>query len=305
MFPAARLTSGGIEMDVMLPDAEKGFYRGPRFDWSGLVHRVHFKGHTWFGPWQPEHKPAANDHAVGPAEEFGMGIGGMPAPFGYAEAPAGGTFLKLGVGELRKVEEPGYRFGFLYEIVKPGTWTVQADTSAIEFRQDAGDPAGYAYRYTKRIELKPGLPGFSIRHDLCNTGAKPLQAGHYSHNFTVIDDVPVGPEYELEFPFAPVAKRDLRGMAAISGSKLNFLRELVPGEALFTEFGGYQGTVAENGVLIRCRRGGAALKITGDRPVHQYNFFATRTTLCPEPFILLQAAPGESIAWTTEYQVLV
>jgi hypothetical protein len=31
------LKTNGLKMTVYLPDAEKGFYRGTRFDWSGVI----------------------------------------------------------------------------------------------------------------------------------------------------------------------------------------------------------------------------------------------------------------------------
>jgi hypothetical protein len=36
---------------VTLPDAQKGFYRGTRYDWSGIVTSLEWGGHVFFGPF--------------------------------------------------------------------------------------------------------------------------------------------------------------------------------------------------------------------------------------------------------------
>src|SRR5580704_434991 len=94
--PQQILANKHLKLTIELPDPVHGYYRGTRFDWSGLVQRAEFAGHTVFAPWKkPPHDPTDHDDVTGTAEEFSE-------PLGYADAPAGGTFLKLGVGELEK-----------------------------------------------------------------------------------------------------------------------------------------------------------------------------------------------------------
>src|SRR3984885_7436018 len=47
--PHVRLTSGGMNAVVFLPDVEKGYYQAARFDWSVLFACVSLNGHTFFG----------------------------------------------------------------------------------------------------------------------------------------------------------------------------------------------------------------------------------------------------------------
>ena len=113
--PAADISNGQLRARLWLPDPEKGFYRGTRFDWSGSIANLSYQGHTYFGAWFVRYDPAVHDVAwipgnngyaagkasadVGPVEEF-TGPGNS-AP-GYDEAKPGGTFLRIGVGALRK-----------------------------------------------------------------------------------------------------------------------------------------------------------------------------------------------------------
>jgi hypothetical protein len=66
---------------------------------------------------------------------------------------------------------------------------------------------------------------------------------------------------------------------------------------------GFEGGVADNQVTVRNRRTGLAVKITGDRPIVRYHVFAAPGAVCPEPFVEIHAAPGETIAWEHRYEL--
>src|SRR5579871_1412213 len=106
--PETELSNGEIRLKVYLPDAKAGFYRGTRFDWSGMIGSLVYKGHEFYGPWFQRVDPVVRDFssegaeivaspctaAVGPAEEF---VTDATQPLGYQEAKPGGTFVKIGV----------------------------------------------------------------------------------------------------------------------------------------------------------------------------------------------------------------
>ena len=81
-----------------------------------------WKGHEYFGQWFEQYDPTLHDAIQGPVEEFLTGDNAL----GYAEAAPGGTFVRIGVGVLRKPagETSLQRFG-RYEIVDSGTWTTK------------------------------------------------------------------------------------------------------------------------------------------------------------------------------------
>src|SRR3974390_1385130 len=61
-FPAANLRSKELEASFYLPDAQKGYYRGTRFDWSGLISRVEYLGHSFFCEFrEQQHDPLNHD----------------------------------------------------------------------------------------------------------------------------------------------------------------------------------------------------------------------------------------------------
>src|SRR5437762_10985330 len=85
-FPSHQITNGQITAKVYLPDAKNGFYRTTRFDWSGAIGSLEYKGHNYYGPWfsritdiydfgyeGPAKDVISADFTamVGPVEEFG------------------------------------------------------------------------------------------------------------------------------------------------------------------------------------------------------------------------------------------
>ena len=69
-FPQATISNGRITAQFYLPDAEHGYYRGTRFDWSGSILSLKTAHHEYFGQWFPKYDPKLHDSIVGPVEEF-------------------------------------------------------------------------------------------------------------------------------------------------------------------------------------------------------------------------------------------
>jgi hypothetical protein len=153
-FPETEISNGLIKARLSLPDPEHGYYRATRFDWSGQIPDLTYKGHTYFGEWNPApYNPKLHDAITGPVEEFlsdGMGLG-------YAEAAPGGTFVKIGVGVIRKPDDSKYQQFKTYEIVDNGKWTIKKHADLVDFTQIVTDPSsGYGYGYTKVVRLEKG-----------------------------------------------------------------------------------------------------------------------------------------------------
>jgi hypothetical protein len=295
-----RLSDGRMQMFVAVPGAT-GTYCGTRFSWAGIISEVTCGEHHLFGPWQPGPLPLdAHDNVSGTAGEFGMGIAGMPPPLGFDEAAPGGCFVKIGVGVLRRPDAQPYKFSRAYELVDAPAWEVTGDNRRVEMRQRLAF-SGFGYDYTHTVELLPGGDGFVTRHRLTNTGDNPIDQCHYSHNFFVLDRQPVGPDYEVDFPFTPDPAFGAESAAFVDGRCLGFRRPLQ--NAVFAMLTGFSGGVADNRVSVRNRRTGLAVTVTGDRPIVRYHFFAAPGAVCPEPFVEIHAAPGETIAWEHRYEL--
>jgi hypothetical protein len=295
--PQLTLESRVLRLAVYPPDAEKGYYRGARFDWSGLVARAEYGGHFFFGEWKTPHRPENFEDAPGTAEEFGT-----LRPLGYTEAKPGETFIKIGVGELEKPAEPAYRFHYNYKIVRPAMWDVTSGRDWVEFRQELKADSGYGYHYVKRITLDEKEPAFMVSHSLKNTGDKAIETDHYCHNFIRIDDDPVGTHYRIgfSFPAKPKAKPAPHGPVELRGRELVFREDMVKGD-FYLELEGLTGRASDNEVIVENTAKGAGVRVRGDHVLSDFHVWGVKTALCPEPFIELKLAPGAAAKWSNRY----
>jgi len=295
-FPQAAISNEMIQAKLYLPDMEKGYYQATRFDWSGVVYSLEYKGHQYFGPWFEHYDPKLHDAITGPVEEF--------TPLGYEEATPGEIFVKIGVGALRKPEESAYRFATTYEIADPGKWQVHRQQDQVEFVHKLTDAAGYSYVYTKRVKLTPGKPEMVLEHRLRNTGQRPIETEVYDHNFFVIDNQPTGPEITIKFPFNVQAEgKGIGDIAQLEANQIGYIRALDKSENIYTPaLTGFGDSAKDYDIRIENSKTGAGVRITGDQPLSKVVFWASSTTSCPEPYIRLQAAPGEEVNWTIHYK---
>jgi hypothetical protein len=297
-FPEAEITNGLIKAKLYLPDPIKGYYRATRFDWSGAIASLEYKGHNYFGVWFPKYDPKLHDSITGPVEEFRTGTSAL----GYDEAKAGGTFIRIGVGVLRKPDESPFQQFKTYEIVDPGKWTVHTSAGAVEFVQEVTDPAsGYAYLYRKTVRLAKDLPQMTIEHSLKNIGKRPIETNVYNHNFFVIDGAPSGPDFAVKFPFDLTATGQLRGILETRGKQLDYLQELPPGQSVITELKGFGDTAKDFDIRVENKKAGAGVRVTGDRPLWKIMFWSIRTVLCPEAYVNMNVEPGSEFQWRLTY----
>jgi hypothetical protein len=202
------VSNGELTATIYLPDAKNGFYKTTRFDWSGAIGSLKYKGHDYYGIWYskitdiydfgyegPGKDIISADFTamVGPAEEFGA--------LGYDDVAAGGLFVKPGIGVLRR-DEANYNHSRPYPIVNGGKWDVKTAPDAVEFTQTLSEPSiGFGYVYSKVVRLTPGKPQMTISHVMRNTGSKSIATNVYNHNFTTIDKQSIGPDLEITVPW--------------------------------------------------------------------------------------------------------
>jgi len=202
-YPHAGISNRMVKMKLYLPDTEKGYYRGTRFEWSGIIPSLKYKGHQYFGEWKSTHDPFFHEDLSGPVE------GSINAGLGYNEAEPGGKFIRIGVGILEKPDEQEYQWNHTYKVLDYGKWTFDKGKDWIEFRHEVESEMGWGYLYIKRIDLKKNEPGFTITHILKNTGSKPIETDQFNHNFFVMDGQLTGPDFIVSFPFTVKTENDL------------------------------------------------------------------------------------------------
>ncbi len=294
-FPFAEISNGRIHAKVYLPDSVAGYYRGTRFDWSGAVAGLEWNGHNYFGQWFEKHDPTFHDAITGPVEEFLTNGAGL----GYDEAKPGENFVRIGVGAVRKPDEPRYRQFSTYDITDPGTWTVRKGGDWIEFSHTLRDTSGYSYVYRKKLRLDKD--SLVLEHHLKNTGRKPIATSVYEHNFYMLDSQPTGPDTVVRFAFAPRATGALNGLAEIKDTELRYLQELQTRQTVQTDLEGSSPSARDYDIRVENHKTGAGVRQTGDRPMAKLHLWSIRTTVCPEAFLDLRVEPGKETSWRIAY----
>jgi hypothetical protein len=327
--PAATIRNGQIEARIYLPDPVNGFYRSTRFDWSGAIGSLKYRGHDFYGPWFYRSDPGVYDLGydekgvvsapftamVGPVEEFGTD----GAALGFAEAKPGGTFIKIGVGVLRKPmagepsvppQPPGrgapdrYDHSRTYTLVDPGKWRVKKAHDSVEFTQVLDDAAdGYAYIYRELIRLVAGKPQMVIEHSLKNTGKKTIQSTVYDHNFLVLDgegpsqDLTITVPFPIESPRPPTA-----GLLEVRGNQLVYAKTLASEDRATATIHGFGDSAKDYDIRVENKKLGAGYHVTGDRPLSNIAVWSIRTVNAVEPYIAMSIEPGKEFTWNLNYE---
>ncbi len=295
-FPHADITNGIVHARFYLPDTAAGYYRSTRFDWSGVMPVLEYRGHSFCGQWFPRYAPTLHDAIVGPVESF--------QPLGFDQASAGGSFTEIGVGALTRPDSSRYSPFRYYPIRNSGVWKVKTSKAGIRFRQTlAGD--AYSYVYTKTITLTKGKPELVIAHALRNTGRQPIVSDVFDHNFFVTDNQSLAPGFVLKFAF-PVTADGMTGpagLAAIGGDSISILRPFGERESVYAVLHGYNDMAADYDIRLENQVTGAGIHILADRPLSRLVYWGSVRTLCPEPYIHVSVAPGETFSWTIRYKL--
>jgi hypothetical protein len=308
--PAADLSNGVIDATVYLPDAARGFYRSTRFDWSGMIGRLDHAGHHYYGPWFTKRDDRVRDFvydgadivvsaqsgAVGPAEEF-------QRPLGYETAPAGGTFVKVGVGVLRKFDAAAYSPFRPYDIVDAGQWSSTTTANSVTSTQRLKDAmSGVGYVYEKTIRLTPGRAEMVITHRLRNTGHAVIDTNVYDHNFLVLDHAVPAPGLTIRLPFTiETPQAPAPALAEIDGSAIVFKKRLEGEERVSMSIRGFGETAADYDIRIEPPARDAAMRIRGDRPLSGLSLWSIRSNVSIEPFLDIHVEPGATFTWTYTY----
>ncbi|MGA3325986.1 MAG: hypothetical protein ABSF45_16055 [Terriglobia bacterium] len=312
-IPQAEITNGELHVKLYLPDARQGYYRGTRFDWSGVIAALEYKGHNYYGPWFNRIDPGVRDYQYEGAEIVASTCSGITGPveeyqtnrsaLGFDEAKVGGTFIKIGVGVLRKDSE---KYGYVkqYEIVDPGKWSVKTHRDSVEFTQKLTDSTtGYGYIYRKTVRLIAGKPEMLLEHSLKNTGRRIIQSSVYNHNFLVLDLQPPGPDFSITFPFQIQSPRPPnKDFAEIRGNQFVYLKALENRETVYGSLVGFSDNPKDNEIRIENQRVGAGMLIRGNRPLSNLSLWSIRSVLAVEPFIAMSIDPGSEFTWQVAYQ---
>jgi hypothetical protein len=118
----------------------------------------------------------------------------------------------------------------------------------------------------------------------------------------MLDGAPTGPGMVARFPFEPKAAKDLGNGAKVEGKEIVYGRELQTGEAASSFLTGYSSNASDYDIFVENHTTGVGVEQSSDSPIARLNFWSIRTTICPEAYIHLNIAPGQTVHWTIRYR---
>ncbi len=309
-YPQASISNGQITAKVYLPDAVNGYYRSTRFDWSGALYSLEYKGHNYYGAWYDRVDPKVinwvfdgTDIVSGPCSALYGPVNEFQTPLGWDDAKPGGTFIKIGVGVLRRGDGDYNRYR-PYDVLNPGKWTVKKHKDSIEFQQELSDTSsGYAYVYRKVIRLEKGKPNMVIEHSLKNTGKKAIESSVYNHNFVVLDKQPPGPDFTFRVPFQIMPMRPLnKGVVELRGNEVVYLRPLTGKDEQAVLMQGFSDSASDSEIVMENKKVGAGIRIRSDRPLVRELLWSIRTVIAVEPYVAINVQPGAEFTWKDMFE---
>lgn len=296
-----------LRLKIYPPD---GFYKGVRFDWSGVIADLQFAGHHLYQPWFTSVDPTVpdfiysdsgivagiNSAMTGPVEEF-------QKPVGFDTAAPGGTFLKVGVGLLQKVDNAPYRFTTHFPLVEGGKWSAHKSATSVTFEHVlGGSDSDFGYVYTKTIRLVGDSSTLVIEHHLKNTGKLPITTTVYDHNFLTIDGMNVGKAYSISVPYDIEPKPAPNPtFVTIDGKKASYIADLQGKDRAAFGLQGFSTDPKDYDFSITNQAASVAIRIKGDRPLVNAEVWSIRSVLAVEPFIAIDVAPGQDYEWSYTY----
>ncbi|MCR9265790.1 MAG: hypothetical protein NXH86_16675 [Flavobacteriaceae bacterium] len=302
--PQVEISNGDVSATLYLPDKDKGYYRASRFDWAGIIPKLEYKDHTYFGKWFQGYDPLSHDAIMGPVEDF--------KAVGFEKATTGEAFLKIGVGLLKKDDGDKHSFSKTYDIIDHGKRKVKVRSNAVTFRHEITSDS-YSYSYEKKVKLTKGKPQLVLQHRFKNTGKLPIESLVNNHNFFVIDNLSIGPGYSVTFPFTLTDKdgvpyasspeeTGLGDYAKIEDNKVVFTKALVDDFAqIRPAFGFDPNDPKDYDIRLENHDAGIGVRITCDQPISSLAVWSAPQTICPQPYINVKADPGEVFTWTITY----
>jgi hypothetical protein len=269
-------------------------YRLSRFDWTGKITAVQYKGVYVTG---------TEDGTSRTQKKIGKGLYnefGIDSPLGFDEAKVGDYFHKIGIGLLKKTGDT-YEFNKQYEI-RPADFIVTTSDTEITMKCISEHYNGHAYALTKNITLLES--GFVIRYHFQNTGSKPIHTNEYTHNFLAVQDEHIGRGYLLRFPFELKpevfgAVLNPKGSVEIHTHEIGF-QEKPDSDFFFSTLSG--GDAVEAKWELHNHTHNIGIKETGSFKTSSITLWGNQYVICPEIFIEITVEPNQSTQWSRTYK---
>ncbi|UCG59524.1 MAG: LamG domain-containing protein [Phycisphaerales bacterium] len=306
------LRSGGLVVEVGDPNSpECRWNRGLRFSPVANVLRVQLNGQEFL--YSPVDGGVVSPGYVGGLPmEFDIGQEEFqPDPPGYVEGTSGSSFLKIGVGILRR-NSSAYNFMTNYDVIELADTAATWHSDRVHFAQTlSGTANGYSYALEEDVIVKNDR--IIMNYVLTNTGSKTFTTEQYIHNFLTFSGKPVGPDYIIGFPYNLTSSPEIepwsppvRRLSIASTPQVVRLANMIIYKTRVTsvpKIWVYKPEDYAGRDLFGVEQTDTAqrLVIESSLPAEYVGIWTTDYQVSPEQFLIITLAPGEHIEFTRTY----
>jgi hypothetical protein len=90
--------------------------------------------------------------------------------------------------------------------------------------------------------------------------------------------------------------------ARLEGNQIVYSRELEAGQSAFATITGYSERPSDFDFVVENTKTGVGVEESGSLPLSRVVFWSVRTAICPEAYVHVQVAPGQTARWTIRYR---
>ena len=140
-----------------------------------------------------------------------------------------------------------------------------------------------------------------IEHRLKNTGAKPINASVYDHNFLRLK--PGNADIRVTFPFPVTAASPPPGRPDPDRGRDRHLSAPDKKQGAHISFliTGFLGGNSPKDYDFRVEDTASGVRVQGDQPITRLNVFSIDRVQSVEPYVAIDLAPGEEKHWRYTY----
>lgn len=279
------LSNGELELKLLLP----GSYDRSRYDHSGMVEQVTMGENTFL-----------SRELIG--EGFGLGGRGLACCFEWTDtalhdkAAVADTFPQIGVGLLKRTDTSPFLFNRDYPVI-PFQHVVDLGESCAQVHTLPHLCFDAAVDQTRswRLEGK----SLVMTSTLKNVGSVDVNATEFCHNFFKFNNKDIDSKYRISFPYT-ILPRIRRGQVMCERDALRLGEFDGPSASTAFWLNGYEG-LQSHWLKIEHDETRTGVLIEEDFPLCRIYSWNNKDAICPETFIAISLAPGESVTWTRKY----
>ncbi|MBN2657866.1 MAG: hypothetical protein JXR86_12455 [Spirochaetales bacterium] len=279
------LDNKDLNLSLLVPGT---VYKRSRFDWTGIVDQITLSGVPFLGT--ESDGAYRGTEGIGLSSEFDI-----VSPPGYGKTLPGQSFMKIGIGCLRRESSEDYDFMKDYQLT-PFETEIKTGPDKVTFSQLGCTNRSFSYDLIK--EIIAGDREVIIRFHLINRGRATIKSEEYCHNFFRPGnrDISGSMSFSCSHPFS-VAEQ-IGDLDFTEPKRVSFRKKP---ESVFYMSGNVLKKTENFSWAIEDREKNISVKGFEDFPVSRIALWGMSHVISPETFNEIVLESGEDLKWSRRY----